>query len=482
MNYLLFLTLIVILLFYVFYGFFKKEKFICFKDQILNYVNINNYDQKKDAGIMIDYNKNINFNAIDYKNLEHRKSLKQMNIKNCLIKNKKEYTNYKKIHDLIKTNLILDKKYSNNNELSIYKIKVILNSLLYNNSYDDRYNDKYNNRYVNIKQLKLINEEIDTNKYSYYLIKKFILEQINKEYYTKFKNNLNFKSINEHILSYKIDYYNNFEEYEIQMIIYKDYIDNIDNNLKYGIESIESKTKKSNLGIYHNNYTIYINILFDNYNIKYYIKNIFIVGINIKDKILFQDLLNNKNSDYETINYKNKNENNKIISEEKIKDFLEDDKYVRNIIKENNRGICFFKNTTNKLLCESSDKNGDKVGVWDKSCMYNEDCPYYKRNRNYPNSRGGCINGYCEMPINLKRVGYKKYVIDKLSDIICYNCKNNNNCVGLNCNKCCEEQKDISKYPNLEGPDYAFEKDYNDRIKHNKEFKKKNMSPIKLIL
>ena len=451
MNYLLFLTLIVILLFYIFYGFFKKEPFIDFKDQLLNSVNINGYNQQKDAGIMIDYNKHTNFNVLDIENL-----------KDIIIKNKKENIDYEKINNLINTNLILDKNYSNNNEISIYKIKVILNSLLYNNRYDPK------------KKLSLISEEIDTNKYSYYLIKKFILDQINKEYYKKFRNNINFKSINEHIISYKIDNSNYFEEYEIQMIIYKD---NIDNNLIYGIIESNNNEFTNNLGVYHNNYTIYINILLDNYNIKYFIKNIVIIGINLKDKINFQDLLNNKKSEYEIINYENKNEN--IVSSKKIKDFLDDDKNVRNMIKDNNRGHCFLKNASDKMLCESCDENG--LGVWDKSCVYNEDCPYYKRNRNYPNSRGGCINGYCEMPINLKRVGYKKYFINDLSKIICYNCKNEN-CVGLNCNKCCEEQKDKSKYPNLEGPDYAFEKDYNDRIKYNKDFKKKNLLPIKLIL
>ena len=100
-------------------------------------------------------------------------------------------------------------------------------------------------------------------------------------------------------------------------------------------------------------------------------------------------------------------------------------------------------------MCESVDENG--TGVWDKSCNYNEDCPYFKRNRNYPNSRGGCINGYCEMPINLKRFGYKQINDSKINDIICYNCKKDNSksCIGLNCNKCCEEQKDKTKYPNF---------------------------------
>ena len=33
----------------------------------------------------------------------------------------------------------------------------------------------------------------------------------------------------------------------------------------------------------------------------------------------------------------------------------------------------------------------------------------------------------------------------------------------------------------LNGPDYAFEKDFSDRVKHTKTFKEKNISPIKLI-
>ena len=57
------------------------------------------------------------------------------------------------------------------------------------------------------------------------------------------------------------------------------------------------------------------------------------------------------------------------------------------------------------------------------------------------------------MPINLKRFGYKQINDAKVDDIICYNCKKDESqtCGGLNCNKCCEEQKDKSKYPDLNG-------------------------------
>ena len=442
MNYLLFLTVIVVLLFYIYYGIIKNEPFICFKGQLIHYTNDNNYNSNKDAGIMNDYDKNISFEKIEYENLENR-----------IIANKQETLSNTEIYDQITSNLEYDnKKKSIDNysiqkkELSIIQIDAILNIVL------------LKNRYVEKKKLFLYDESIDNNKYSFYLIKTFLLKNISETadssiFKNKYIYSTNFKIINDQIVSYKTDYFNNFEEYEIQMIIYRD-----------------------NKDI---NYTIYVNILFDNYNIQYYIKKIFIIGVNIKEKIVFQNLFDNKNTDYEKSNWKSKNISNNDI---KIKEFLENNKYIRNKYKEEDRGFCFFKrNVNNKILCESVDENG--TGVWDKSCNYDEDCPYFKRNQNYPNSRGGCINGYCEMPINLKRFGYKQINDSKINDIICYNCKKDNtkSCIGLNCNKCCEEQKDKTKYPNLDGPDYAFNKDFSERIKNSNIFKKKNISPIKLI-
>jgi hypothetical protein len=442
MNYLLFLTVLVILMFYIFYGIFKKEPFICFKGQLFHYVDDNSYNSKKDAGIMNDYDKNITFEKIEYDNLENR-----------IIANKQESMTDKEIEDLIASNLEYDfNKESLDNyavqkkELSIVQLDTVLNIVFLKHRYKDS------------KELFLYEEEIDNNKYSYILIKKFLLEKISEAadisiFKNKYIYSTNFKMINDQIISYKNDYYNNFEEYEIQMIIYRD-----------------------NKDI---NYTIYVDILFDNYNIKYYIKKIFIVGINLKEKIIFQKLFDNKVANPEKNLFKSTNLEKR---DKEIQYFLDDDKYMRSRFKEEERGHCFFKrNVNNRILCESVDENG--TGVWDKSCVYNEDCPYYKRNQNYPNSRGGCINGYCEMPINLKRFGYKQINDAKVNDIICYNCnrEENSDCVGLNCNKCCEDQKDKTKYPNLNGPDYAFENDFEERIKHTNEFKKKNISPIKLI-
>ena len=72
----------------------------------------------------------------------------------------------------------------------------------------------------------------------------------------KYITSFNFKYLNDHIMSYRIDYDKNIEEFEIQMIVYRDRKDI--------------------------NYTIYCNLYFDNYNIKYFIK-IFIVGVNLNN-------------------------------------------------------------------------------------------------------------------------------------------------------------------------------------------------------
>ena len=65
-------------------------------------------------------------------------------------------------------------------------------------------------------------------------------------------------------------------------------------------------------------------------------------------------------------------------------------------------------------------------------------------------------DGYCEMPTNVKRIGFREY--DKNIPPFCYNCNNPTEF------ECCEEQKDRDLYPNLKSPDYMFENDTNDRL------------------
>lgn len=81
----------------------------------------------------------------------------------------------------------------------------------------------------------------------------------------------------------------------------------------------------------------------------------------------------------------------------------------------------------------------------DKPCEKNEDCPFYKANKRYPNERGGCISGKCEMPLGVRRIGYTQYFDRGQYSPFCYGCTDLN---------CCESQR---------VPDFAFPNDTDDR-------------------
>jgi hypothetical protein len=63
-----------------------------------------------------------------------------------------------------------------------------------------------------------------------------------------------------------------------------------------------------------------------------------------------------------------------------------------------------------KEVCESEyDGLGlpQAPGVWDRRCKVNTDCPFY----DFKKRRGGCNdNGFCEMPLGVRRAGYTRYV------------------------------------------------------------------------
>lgn len=112
---------------------------------------------------------------------------------------------------------------------------------------------------------------------------------------------------------------------------------------------------------------------------------------------------------------------------------------------------CFEdSNINDKILCKSNNFH------WDRKCMKNEECPFFLKNKNYLNHRGGCVNGYCELPIGLKRLSYRDY--DK--ELRPNNYPRCNGCYDLNEEDemmCCENQKN-----NSEGPDYIFENEKRD--------------------
>ena len=108
--------------------------------------------------------------------------------------------------------------------------------------------------------------------------------------------------------------------------------------------------------------------------------------------------------------------------------------------------------TTTKALCDSP---YDELGqpkqtrtVWDHPCLANTDCPFYKANTNYENSRGGCDKqGQCELPIGVRRTSFRKYNDTGIFAPFCYGCDAYDT-------ECCSQQSQ---------PDYAFENDTAER-------------------
>jgi TRAP-type uncharacterized transport system substrate-binding protein len=121
-----------------------------------------------------------------------------------------------------------------------------------------------------------------------------------------------------------------------------------------------------------------------------------------------------------------------------------------------------------KISCENNmyiDGVPKVAGIWDKQCRRDDECPFYKKNMNYPNTRGGCKNGFCEMPVNVKRVGFTNYLNKDnylkyssngtYQEPYCYNCDDGTN-------TCCEKQAK---------PDYAFKDDLMERYEYRENLK-----------
>ena len=101
----------------------------------------------------------------------------------------------------------------------------------------------------------------------------------------------------------------------------------------------------------------------------------------------------------------------------------------------------------------------DEGNTWERPCLVNEDCPFYKANENYPNEFGKCIGSFCEMPLGVKRLAYRKYT----SKPICHNCPVNNP-------SCC------IKTDLMASPDYMFKDDRMERIKNKDELEQRGIS------
>jgi hypothetical protein len=81
--------------------------------------------------------------------------------------------------------------------------------------------------------------------------------------------------------------------------------------------------------------------------------------------------------------------------------------------------------------CESDyTKDGiqkNKFDVWDKRCESHTECPFFSLTNNY---NGKCNdNGYCEMPIGVENIGYRKYTTHNDSPDCPFTNKDNGECI-----------------------------------------------------
>ena len=428
-----------------------------------------NYTIYKDTGIMIDIDKPIQLNSIEFDNLKkridyYRNIEKQNRYGDKVMEIKKQMIESQDEED--SSNYPIVRK-----EITLLRLDRIVSEISKRHQFTK---EKHQINSGSVKEIDLSSgHDIKTSLESlesYRFIKNWVLEEISNEalkelYVIKFTNSERFKFKHDKIINYYIDYENNLERFEFQGVIYR-------NNKEH-------------------NFFVYFDIVFNNKFINYYINNIVILGINIEQLIIFADLLDKDYKlDSRDVHLSMSNENPSYVTDahinnyaQTVNDFVKNDVESRKQSQRENleNGYCFYKDSPDKDTCISFTEEGG-VGIWDTPCKYNEECPFYKKNMNYPNSRGGCINGFCEMPVNIKTLGYKEYNESGENAALCYNCDYTPGCNGLECSQCCEDQKDNSLYPNLKSPDYAFPNDYFERIKYTKEFKKKDMAPIKITI
>lgn len=133
------------------------------------------------------------------------------------------------------------------------------------------------------------------------------------------------------------------------------------------------------------------------------------------------------------------------------------------------------------VACQSSDPQTGMVGVWDNPCKSDDECPFWRANKNYTNGFGGCqANGRCQLPAGLDQfqVGFKKYHKAGIAKTECYNCPRDT-LTGLPRFDCCGAQEQKTKAGRLPSPDYRFTGDEQTRNRPEviKELSAKGLAP-----
>jgi len=275
------------------------------------------------------------------------------------------------------------------------------------------------------------------------------------------------------------------------------------------------------VGVYRTNkdngFMFYLEVYFRPQNLDVIIEKCLVIGVFSQDKIIFSNMdgINNSRDSKKNIDIsKITDENDDILGTSyqtilKLSQTTDEELIKKGIHPTSNNILSRDIDLTNKYQCFKPDNQiyhpaktyNDclsytnelgKTGVWDKPCEKDDECPFFQNNKNYPNNRGKCQNGYCELPLGMKPIGYKHFTKDKP---LCYNCHKNEEiitadgnslireriCSGVECNKCCDLQTNKKLYPNIISPDYAFKGDYVDRINQQSSLEKLNLGLKKLI-
>jgi hypothetical protein len=134
------------------------------------------------------------------------------------------------------------------------------------------------------------------------------------------------------------------------------------------------------------------------------------------------------------------------------------------------------------IACQSADPATGMVGVWDNPCKSDDECPFWRANKNYTNSFGGCQpDGRCQLPAGLDQyqVGYKKYHKAGIAKTECYNCPRDP-LTGLPRFDCCGAQQQRMRVgSSMLSPDYRFVGDEQTRNQPNivKQLAAKGLAP-----
>jgi|TARA_B110000858_G_scaffold197957_1_gene261720 hypothetical protein len=177
--------------------------------------------------------------------------------------------------------------------------------------------------------------------------------------------------------------------------------------------AIVSVTKNSNIFKVISDFDLFI-YSFDTIDIdrmKIFMNNIKQSNIDIKQFWNFNKKINTENT---TVLYINTRET-----------FIT--RLIRDPEVEDNNYHCYGDiQNLNKQLCNMPyDPFGNikkKETIWDKPCEKNEDCPFYGKNKHHQIDRGKCVDKYCELPVGVRRISYRKYDdVDSVNKPFCHN-------------------------------------------------------------